>query len=145
MPLVYRTMNQADDGLPVMGENSKELGVRVPPNPYADVDLESDNVVEQNGKGMSVAKHWSFLRPHLIPKRLKSIHSAATGPNSLACYRLGEGEFSAGAMSDDLELCLKQGQQVAGNIVPRKIMTIQEYQHALASTREEWTVDEGPQ
>jgi hypothetical protein len=42
MPTIYRSMKQAEDGLPVVGSNSKELGVRVPPNPNADVDLDGN-------------------------------------------------------------------------------------------------------
>jgi hypothetical protein len=58
MPTVYRSMKRAEDGLPIVGSNSKELGVRVPPNPSPDVDLDSNMQVIMNGKGMSVAEHW---------------------------------------------------------------------------------------
>lgn len=137
-------MKRGDDGLPVVGSNSKELGVRVPPNPHGDVDVRADGVVEQNGKGMSVAKHWTCLRSHLIPKRLSPIHSGAGGPDYLVCYRHGNGPFIAGALNDDLELCLKPGQHQTGNVVPARVMTIEEFQRALAETREVWTVDEAP-
>jgi hypothetical protein len=33
LPTIYRAMKQADNGMPIVGSNSKELGVRVPPNP----------------------------------------------------------------------------------------------------------------
>ena len=46
MPTIYRAMKRADDGLPAVGSNSKELGVRVPPNPNAEIDLdENGNVI----------------------------------------------------------------------------------------------------
>lgn len=143
MPLVYRTMKRADDGLPVVGSNSKELGVRVPPNPHADVDVRPDGNVELNGKGMSVAMHWTLLRPHLIPKRLKSVVRAASGPNTLACYRMGEGEFTQGAINDQLALALKPGQDALGNIVPIAAMQVHEFQRALALTHDQWLLDEG--
>jgi hypothetical protein len=40
-------MKAAADGLPVVGDRSKELGVRVPPNPHADVDVNPNTSVRQ--------------------------------------------------------------------------------------------------
>jgi len=45
MPTIYRAMKRADDGMPVVGSNSKELGVRVPPNPNGDIDLDENGIV----------------------------------------------------------------------------------------------------
>ena len=61
MATIYRTMRRASDDRPVVGSNSKELGVRVPPNPNADVDLDDSGKVILNGKGMSVAENWRHL------------------------------------------------------------------------------------
>lgn len=135
-------MKRDVDGLPVVGSNSKELGVRVPPNPHADVDVKPDGTVELNGKGMSVAKHWTLLQPHLIPKRLNAIVPDATGSNTLACYRMGEGEFTRGAINKELELALKRGQDDLGNIAPATAMKTDEFQISLASTRDQWSNDE---
>jgi hypothetical protein len=142
VPLVYRAMKRDVDGLPIVGANSKELGVRVPPNAHADVDVKPDGTVELNGKGMSVAKHWTLLRPHLIPKRLKSVVPPATGSNILACFRIGEGEFMRGSINHELTLALKPGQDSLGNIVPAAAMTLMEFQQALASTHDQWSIDE---
>ena len=38
MPTVFRSMKAAADGFPIVGDQAKELGVRVPPNPHADID-----------------------------------------------------------------------------------------------------------
>jgi hypothetical protein len=73
MPTIYRAMKRANDGAPFVGSNSKELGVRVPPNPNGDIDLDENGNVVLNGKGMSVAENWRRLLPHLVPKRLKPI------------------------------------------------------------------------
>ncbi len=81
--MIYRPMKRAEDGLPIVGSNSKELGVRVPPNPNADVDLDGNDHVITNGKGMSVAEHWRYLLGHLVPKRLVPIFPGATGSNGL--------------------------------------------------------------
>jgi hypothetical protein len=78
MPTFYGAMKRGSDGLPVVGSNSKELGVRLPPAPDADIDVGSDGCVEMNGKGMSVSEHCRYMLPHLIPKRLKLIFPDAT-------------------------------------------------------------------
>jgi len=81
-------MKQAEDGLPVVGSNSKELGVRVPLNANADVDLDVNDQVITNGKGLSVAEHRRYMLGHFVPKRLAPICPGATGSNSLAFYKL---------------------------------------------------------
>ena len=85
-----------------------------------------------------------FLRSHLIPERLAAIRPGAAGKNYLTCYRFGTGVFEAGTVNDDLEVCLKPGQDDSGNIAPTRLMTIEQFQQALAATREDWTVDEAP-
>ena len=135
-------MNRAADGLPVVGSNSKELGVRLPPNPNADVDLDLSECIIQNGKGMSVAANWRHLLAHLIPKRLKPLFPGAVGANSLTCYRMGAGAFVAGAVNSDLNLILKPGNLQAGNVVPAQSMHRDQFLAHLAATRSEWSADE---
>lgn len=142
MPTMFRSMKRAGDGLPVVGTNSKELGVRVPPNKHADIDLDANDCIVLNGKGLSVAADWRELLPHLIPRRLKSLSPDASGANTLACYRMGSGAFAAGAVNNDLSLVLKQGNSQAGNIVPNQSVHRDRFQALLAATRNEWTVDE---
>jgi hypothetical protein len=142
MATIYRSMKQADDGLPVVGSDSKELGVRVPPNPNADVDVDDDGNVLLNGQGMSVAENWRYLLPHLVPRRLKAIFPAASGSNRLACFKLGSGPFQAGSLQGGLVLVLKTHDPHAGNVVPSQLMLVQEFQDHLAATRSEWSLDE---
>jgi hypothetical protein len=73
MPTVFRSMKAAADGLPVVGDQSKELGVRVPPNRYADIEVDDAGMVVLNGLGLSVVSNWRDLPDHLIPVRLSSI------------------------------------------------------------------------
>ena len=80
--------------------------------------------------------------PHLIPKRLASILAGASGSNSLACYRMGEGPFVAGPLAAGLELALKAGSTVAGNVVPDQPATLEQFQADLAATRKSWDIDE---
>jgi hypothetical protein len=136
-------MKAAADGLPVVGDNSKELGVRVPPNPHADVDVDPNtNLVVMDGSGMSVAENWRYLKPHLIPARLSSIVAKARGPDVLKCYRLGDGPFVPGQLADGLALVLKSTSTVTGNIVPSIAVTVAQFQSDLAATRMNWLEDE---
>jgi hypothetical protein len=91
---------------------------------------------------MSVVANWRFLLPHLIPKRLAAVVPGAVGSNALACFRFGGGAFAAGPLADGLELVLKPGSSVAGNVVPATAATVADFQLALAATRPDWTVDE---
>lgn len=142
MPKMFRPMKRDDDGQPITGTNSKELGVRIPPNKFADVDVNEDGTVELNGRGMSVAADWKGLKPHLIPKRLKSIVSGAVGSNSLSIYCLGEGEFSEGGIDDHLALALKPQSTRNGNVVPINQILLDKFLSYLAATRDRWMVAE---
>jgi hypothetical protein len=142
MPTIFRAMRRAGDGLPSAGSASKELGVRVPPNPNADIDLDENGNVILNGKGMSVAENWRGLPPHLVPKRLKPIFPGAAGSDNVACFRLGQGQFSPGPLNARLTLVLKRHDTRAGNIVPARSVREHEFQDDLAATRDEWTIDE---
>ena len=99
MPTIYRSMKRAADDLPIVGSNSKELGVRVPPNPNADIDLDANDLVILNDRGMSVAANWRSLPAHLIPKRLQPLFAGAAGSNSLTSYKMGTGQFAASAVN----------------------------------------------
>jgi hypothetical protein len=143
MPTVYRSMKAAADGLPVVGDRSKELGVRVPPNPHADVDVDPNtNLVVLNQRGMSVAANWRNLLPHLIPARLSALVPRATGSGDLKCYRLGDGPFVPGPLADGLELVPKPGSSNLGNVVPSMAVSVAQFQTDLAATRTQWVVDE---
>ncbi|MGP0065885.1 MAG: hypothetical protein ACLQGP_20060 [Isosphaeraceae bacterium] len=135
-------MKHAKDGQPEVGSDSKQLGVRVAPNPNADVDLDEKGDVILNGKGMSVAENWRDLLPHLIPKRLQPIFSGAAGSNRLACFRFGQGPFAPGYVNGQLSLILKEHDPHAGNVVPARAGPECQFQGDLAATRGMWTIDE---
>jgi hypothetical protein len=143
MPTVFRSMKAAEDGLPVVGDKSKELGVRVPPNPSADIDVDdATGLVVLNGKGMSVAADWRDLPYHLIPKRLKAIVADARGSDNIRCYRIGTGPFAMGDVTAELVMMLKSGKTRAGNICPSGSVSVVEFQSLLAATRVDWVEDE---
>ena len=136
-------MKRADDGLPTAGSNSKELGVRVSPNPNADIDLDENGNVVLNGKGMSVAENWRRLLPHLVPKRLKASFPSASGSNGVACFRFGQGPFSPGPLNVRLQLVSKEHDARRGNVVPATSVSERSFQADLAATRGDWAIDEG--
>jgi hypothetical protein len=70
VPRIVRPMRVDTDGLPLVGVQSKCLGVRVPPNRFADIDLDPDGKVLLNRKGLSVSRNWRDLPGHLIPEHL---------------------------------------------------------------------------
>jgi hypothetical protein len=135
-------MKVADDGLPVVGDRSKELGVRVPPNRHADIDVDNAGMVVLNGLGMSVVANWRDLPDHLIPIRLCAIVPQAAGSNDLKCYRWGEGPFAAGMLAAGLELVLKPGSSRHGNVTPTTDVTVAQFLALLAATRADWVEDE---
>ena len=142
MPTIYRAMKQTDQGLPVIGSNSKELGVRIPPNPSPDVDLDESRNVVCNGKGMSVVENWRRLLPHLIPKRLRSVFPSAAGSNAVACFRFGQGPFAEEQLNSCLAVVFKGRDTRGGNVVPIELVSIGQFQDDLAATYGDWVIDE---
>jgi hypothetical protein len=90
--------------------------------------------------GMSVAPDWRLLAPWRIPRRLGHVVPNARGRNEDACWRLGNSEFVAGAITQNLSLAIDQ--PTHGTIEPRYAMRLDEFQNALASTRDMWEIDE---
>jgi hypothetical protein len=144
MPKIYRAMKRAADGLPTVGNRSKELGVREPPDAHADVDVDPQNRIVLNGRGMSVAENWRHLLPHLIPKRLQAggLCDDASGSNSLACFTTGAGAFISGPINASLALALKPNDPYAGNVVPTTVVPLAQFQSDLSATRDQWRIDE---
>lgn len=137
-------MKRDDDGLPRVGANSNELGVRVAPHNNPDIDDDGNGNAKLNDGGMSVSENWRFMLAHLIPKRLRIMHAAAAGNNSLTCYRHGNGPFVPASVGGhpDLSLILKPHNPRAGLITPAQQVSIPQFQNDLAATRAEWVVDE---
>src|SRR5437899_7411871 len=98
MPRVFRVMRKEPDGLPTVSQTN--LGVR----PGVDVDVDGQNNVLVNGKGMSVAPNWRHINFRRIPKRLRPIMPGATGSNNTFCFRSGNGPFLKGVFANGLTL-----------------------------------------
>jgi hypothetical protein len=137
MPLIYRAMF-SDGGKPRISP-SKGLGVRVPPDPNADIVVQSGTVQPATG-GMSVAPEWRALPFFLVPKRLISLYPGARGSDSLCCWRMGTGPFQDDPLAERLRLRVDGSDH--GLVEPDQPMPLVEYQNALKATQDQWRVDE---
>jgi hypothetical protein len=75
---------------------------------------------------------------HHIPKRMKSPGLPATGCDRLQIYQHGDGPFDSGELA--VRLALRVDKAEHGLVEPDKAMPMDEYQAALAATRDDWTV-----
>jgi hypothetical protein len=134
MPRVFRVMRKEPDGLPTVSQTS--LGVR----PGVDVDLDAQNNVLVNGKGMSVAPNWRDINVNRIPKRLRPIVPGAGGSNNTFCFRTGTGAFVQGPLANGLTL--EPDSATHGNVAPARLVPLATYEADLAATRPDWQEDE---
>jgi len=123
---LYRSMKEAPDGYPDVGPSGRLLGVRPGSDPTADVlaIAPSDRVLPGLG-GLSVAPD----DPVHLPRHRR--------PATLG----GKGRDPVWSIdSDDLEpdLEFRQDRPGHGLIEPKRAMTLQEFQDALAGTRCRW-------
>lgn len=135
MPRVFRVMKKdAIDNLPVVANNS--LGAR----PQTDVDVDEQNFVQVNGKGMSVSPNWRNINHKRIPKRKRDIVPGAQGSNNTFCFRHGSGPFKREAVTNNLTLVPDSATH--GNIAPVQVVQFSVYEGHLAATRPDWVEDE---
>jgi hypothetical protein len=134
-------MRVEPDGLPRVGNRSKCLGVREPPNAHADVDVDETGQVLLNRKGLSVTKDWRDLPGHLIPEHLDDGCNGASG-RGMRVSAHGTGTFDEGEVAEGLELLHKTGTVTAGVVAPTTSVLLAAYQEAITSTRPDWIIDE---
>ena len=141
VPRVVRPMRVDPDNLPTVGTRSKCLGVREPPDPHADVDIDGAGDVLLNRKGLSVTADWKQLPGHLIPEHLDDGFNGASG-RGLRVFVHGAGAFQEGPLATRLELIYKAGKTDTGLIVPTTLESLKQFQQNLAATRSDWSIDE---
>jgi hypothetical protein len=129
----------ADPGRPLVGVQSKCLGVRTTGN-WADIDIDGSGCAVANRKGMSVSANWRTLPPHLIPEELDDGEIGASG-KGMEVFVLGTGPFADSPVAAGLELCLKEGRNDAGHVCPVATVLLAQYQADLAATRPDWVID----
>jgi hypothetical protein len=141
MPKVFRSMKTDVSEKPVIEPTNKGLGVRYAPlSVRPDVDLDQDDKVILNGKGMSVAPNWRDLPPHLVSIRLRDKYPDAIGSPQLRCYTMGQGLFQDGPISDELKLMLTNSKH--GVVGPRTLVLLDQFQADLVATRDLWSIEE---
>ena len=142
MPKMFRSMLD-EGGKPKVGNDGKLLGVRIPPDPNADLPVDPNGKVHPQTGGMSVAPDWRKLPYFLIPKRLNASVPRARGKNDLVCWSMGEGDFESATLNDHLELRVDQGHAPTHGVVePNFEMMIDSFQAALSQTCDLWVIDE---
>jgi hypothetical protein len=129
------------DGLPRVGTQSKCLGVREPPNPHADVNVDVAGNVILDGNGLSVTADWRQLQGHLIPEHLDDGFNGASGKGMRVFVHGSEG-FSEGPVATGLQLCYKPRSNTRGNVTPAASVPLTQYQNDLRATRPDWVIDE---
>ncbi len=134
-------MRADSDDFPLVGNQSKCLGVRVPPNPFADIDLDPAGKVILNRKGLSVSKDWRNLPGHLIPEHLDDGFNGASG-KGMRVFVHGVGSFDEGLFSAGLVLVHKIPSTESGVVAPAVSVALSQYQDDLVATRAGWSVDE---
>jgi hypothetical protein len=133
---IYRSMID-EGGKPVIGDKARMLGVRTN---GTDIPIDGDGSVQPGTGGLSVSPNWQDLPLFLIPRRLQSIVKDARGNNRLACFRLSD--FSFAAAQIDEQLWMRPDSVNHGIIEPTYKMKFDDYQRALAATRDSWAIDE---
>lgn len=142
MPRIVRPMRVDPENLPTVGTRSKCLGVREPPDRYADVDVDAAGNVVQDRKGLSVSDDWRQLPGHLIPEHLDDGFNGAAG-KGMKVFVHGSGAFQEGPVAANLQLLHKAGTTSGGVIAPKASVLLVQYQQDLAATRGSWIIDEG--
>lgn len=129
---MFRIMKKDDDNKPTVGQGFGNLGVRP-----IEVDLDGQNNVLCNHKGMSVSPNWRDIQLFLHPRRLGT---GGRGSNNTYCFRRGTAPFQQSACGNGLELlpdCPSHGV-----VRPAQLVPLAQYLRDLANTREEWQIDE---
>jgi hypothetical protein len=86
---------------------------------------------------------WRLLLRHRVPRRLGHDVIGASGRNDLFCWRMGEGPFTPGPLTELLAFRPDPINPFRhGFVEPANEMPLAEYQDALAATKDQWVIDE---
>ena len=128
------------DGRPSIANDARSLGVRVPPAPKVDINIDSNGCVAPNSGGMSVVPDWRRLQFYRIPRRLRNLLPEASGSNSDACWRYGHGPFMSGEFADGLQLRVDNADHAL--VEPNDRIPFHQFEEFLSATRDGWIIDE---
>ena len=132
---------------PSVGDSATKLGIR-----EKDLLPDEDGNAQPGQGGMSVVSSIAGLRsrvvrqlfsPNMVPQRLNDLARVpgAMGPNSLHLFRIGEGKFEQGPLTDKLNLVPDHDEH--GTVQPTAMMRYMDYKQAVYDTRDLWVSGEG--
>ena len=138
MPTVFRPMENAEDGLPVIGASGAKLGARIGPHDNDDIAEDSQGNVHPRRKGMSVNSRISEIPFYRRPEELAYLNPLYKGSTNrkTKLYKLRDVDCVDCRINKDLLLTITKGTH--GVVAPSRIMQSLEYQAALGATREQW-------
>ncbi len=140
MPIAFRPMKQDHDDLPCVADNATGLGLRA-----RDLTPDKEDQAHPGRGGMSVVSCIDGLRrrvakskfpPTLVPERLHSRVPGAAGSNQLRVFRIGEGRFERGVLTE--RVAIEPDIDDHGTIQPCVSMHITAFKAAIISTRPMW-------
>lgn len=84
-----------------------------------------------------------IFSPGMVPQRLNDLGlvPGAMGSNSLHLFRIGEGNFELGPLTDQLTLVPDLDDH--GTVQPAASMPYEEYKQAIYDTQNQWVSGEG--
>lgn len=137
MPRIVRAM-KSDGQYPLVAASKNALGAVIGGGRNDDLPGDANALVRPKSGGMSVSPTWRDLPGHRIPRRLRALCPKATGNDLMDCWQFGDGPFTDGTVASSLSL--RTDQLTHGVVEPSREMPAQEYQAALAATRENWNL-----
>jgi hypothetical protein len=140
MPSAFRPMRQENDNLPCLADNATGLGLR-----SRDLRPDDSGLAHPGRGGPSVVSCIEGLRrrvakgrfpPTLIPERLHRRVPGAIGSNDLRVFRIGDGRFERGSLTE--LVALEPDIEDHGTMQPSMPMEIVVFKAAIIATRTMW-------
>jgi len=138
-------MKQDHDMRPYVADTATGLGLRP-----RDLTPDDEGQAHPGQGGLSVVSGIDGLRrrvakikfpPTMVPARLHKRVPGAAGPNWLRVFRIGEGQFERGALTEQVILDVDLDDH--GTLQPSVSMHIVAFKAAIVSTRPMWCDGEG--
>lgn len=124
MTVVYRSMKDDGEGMPLCGPTARTLGVRI----EGDVSLNVDGLIEPGTGGMSVA----VGTPSNLPRHRRPAVHGGFGPDPV--WKIDVDDLPESLIYRGDPTC----PTVHGFVEPKEAMTLDEYQEAVATSRAFW-------
>ena len=135
MPRIYRVMKPDEDGKPKVGTASICLGIRVPPERDGITLVEGQ--IEPGTGGLSVRPSLQTIPVAMVSEELQAIVPGASGGKNHHVWQMGEGPFENAPVADNLTL--RPDSRYHGLLEPSVTMLFEDFQNALAATRDSWS------